>query len=303
MKELVVISGKGGTGKTSLVACFAALAGEVVLADCDVDAADLHLLLAPETKERMDFYAGKRAFIRQEDCISCGSCLSRCRFEAVKMEGSGAGEARFRIDSISCEGCGLCAYFCPQHAVELVDRKAGEWYLSETRFGPLVHARLAVGEGNSGKLVTQVKNRARGIARERGLEWLIVDGSPGIGCPVIASLAGADLVLIVTEPSLSARHDLERVTELARHFRTPAAGLINRFDINESIGDDIRRWCEDNGIPVMGAVPYDRRFTEAQVRRLSLIECCGGKAAQAVRSAWEAVANHLRRTEGESVRI
>jgi len=287
MKEMVVISGKGGTGKTSLVGCFATLAEKKVLADCDVDAADLHLLLLPEIKEWREFYAGKRAFIRQQDCIGCGACLAWCRFEAVKRNGSGAGEATSRIDPLSCEGCGVCAHLCPQQAIDFTEKRAGEWYISETRYGPLVHAKLGVGEGNSGKLVTLVRNQARQIAKEREFDLVIIDGSPGIGCPVIASIAGADLVLIVTEPSLSAQHDMERVVQLARHFRTPVALCINRFDLNEKISESIRSWCLERGIRVAGVIPYDPRFTEAQTRHVSLVEYSGGRTTQAVKSLWQ----------------
>jgi len=287
MKELVVISGKGGTGKTSLVGCFAALSKKKVLANCDVDAADLHLLLLSEIKEWRDFYAGKRASIRQEDCIGCGACLAWCRFEAVRMDGLGAGKATFRVDSLSCEGCGVCVHFCPQQAIDFAEKRAGEWYISETRYGPMVHAKLGVGEGNSGKLVTLVRNQARQIAKEREFDWVIIDGSPGIGCPVIASIAGADLVLIVTEPSLSAQHDMERVVQLARHFRAPVALCINRFDLNEEITESIQSWCVGRGIKVLSKIPYDRRFTEAQTKHVSLVEYSGGRTAQAVKSLWQ----------------
>jgi len=287
MKELVVISGKGGTGKTSLVGCFAALAKQKVLADCDVDAADLHLLLLPEIKERHEFHAGKRAIIRREDCIGCAACVAWCRFEAVRMDGVGAGEAVFRIDPFSCEGCGVCVHFCPQQAIDFMERKAGEWYISETRYGPMVHAQLGIAEGNSGKLVTLVRSQAHRIAKERRLDWVIIDGSPGIGCPVIASIAGADLILIVTEPSLSAQHDMERVVQLARHFRAPVALCINRYDLNEQISDGIHRWCKGKGILILGEIPYDTRFTEAQTRHVSLVEYSGGKAAQAIKSIWQ----------------
>ncbi len=295
MKELVIVSGKGGTGKTSLVGCFAALAEKKVLADCDVDAADLHLLLLPKIQERQDFYAGKRATIRQDDCIQCGACIAWCRFEAVKMDGAGAGAAIFRIDPLSCEGCGVCAHFCPPQAIDFVEHKAGEWYVSETHYGPMVHARLGVGEGNSGKLVSLVRQGARKIAMERGLDWVIIDGSPGIGCPVIASIGGTDLVLIVTEPSLSAQHDMERVVELARHFRVPVVLCINRYDLNQEMAEEIRRWCCMKEISVLGEIPYDTRFTEAQMKHLSLVEYAGGKTAQAVKSLWERLADVLSR--------
>ena len=296
MRELVIISGKGGTGKTSIVGCFAVLAKKKVLADCDVDAADLHLLLLPEIKEWREFYAGKRASIRQRDCIRCGACLARCRFEAVRMNGTGAGEATFRIDPLSCEGCGVCVHFCPQQAIDFAEKKAGEWYLSETRYGPMVHAQLGIAEGNSGKLVTLVRNQAHRIAKERGLDWVIIDGAPGIGCPVIASIAGADLILIVTEPTLSGQHDMARVVQLTQHFHAPVALCINRYDLNERISDGIRRWCKENGIPVLGEIPYDTRFTEAQTRHMSLVEYSEGKAAQVIKSIWQGLMDVRQKT-------
>ena len=203
------------------------------------------------------------------------------------MDGVGAGEAVFRIDPFSCEGCGVCVHFCPQQAIDFVEKKAGEWYISETQYGPMVHAHLGIGEGNSGKLVSLVRQRARQIAIERGLDGVIIDGSPGIGCPVIASIAGADLILIVTEPSLSAQHDMERVVDLARHFRVPVALCINRFDLNEEISEGIRGWCVGKGIKVLSKIPYDPRFTEAQTKHVSLVEYSGGRTAQAVKSLWQ----------------
>jgi MinD superfamily P-loop ATPase len=220
MKELVIISGKGGTGKTSLVASFAALAENKVLADCDVDAADLHLILSPSVKKQEVFRAMPKFFVNQGSCIPCGKCLSLCRFDAIKSTQSNDGEIeKIGIDPISCEGCGVCAYFCPAEAIERTTNDSGHWFISDTRHGPMVHARLGIAAENSGKLVTIVRTQAKRVAEEKGLDLVIVDGPPGIGCPVIASITGTSLVLIVTEPTLSARHDLERAAALAAHFR------------------------------------------------------------------------------------
>jgi len=286
--EVVVISGKGGTGKTSIVASFAALAKNAVLADCDVDAADLHLILAPEVKRREEFTSGHEAVIRQDDCIRCGACLAHCRFEAVKMNGRSAGEATFAIDPFACEGCGVCVRFCPANAIDFEQRSCGEWYVSDTRFGPLVHARLGIAAENSGKLVSIVRREARKIADERKSDWLLVDGPPGIGCPVIASVTGASLVLVVTEPTLSGRHDMGRVLSLARHFAIPALISVNKWDINLALAGEIERQAALAGAAVAGRVRYDPSVTEAQVSALTVVEH-GGPAAEDIRSLWETV--------------
>ena len=289
MKEIVVISGKGGTGKTSIVACLAALAGKAVLADCDVDAADLHLLLAPRILERQSFSGGKKASIKPGNCIACGKCDEICRFDAVFFDGWGNGRVpkTFRIDPIACEGCGVCAHFCEENAIEFREVVNGEWYVSNTRHGPMVHAKLGIAESNSGKLVSLIRNRAREIGEERGLPLAIVDGSPGIGCPVIASITGSDLVIVVTEPTMTGQHDMERVFELTGHFRVPAVVCINKFDLNRDISIEIERWCGERGIRITGMIPYDRQFTVSQVDKLSLVEHSEGATVRAIREMWD----------------
>jgi len=298
-KELVVISGKGGTGKTSVVASFAVLAEGAVLADCDVDAADLHLVLEPKIVRREDFSGGKRARIVSERCTACGKCEELCRFDAILSDGPGNErvEKTFRIDPIACEGCGVCAWFCPEKAIEFGPVVNGEWFVSETRCGPMVHARLGVAEENSGKLVTTVRTEARRLAEERRLGTVIIDGSPGIGCPVIASVAGASLVLIVTEPTVSGRHDLERVADLARHFGTPAMVCVNKWDLNADVAAEIERHAIERGLTVAGRVRYDRAVTDAQIRKLSVVEYQQNGCAQDIRGVWTRVAERLRRAE------
>ena len=203
MKELIILSGKGGTGKTSIAASFARLAERPVVADCDVDAADLHLVLAPEVQEKHDFYSGHEAVIRAEECTGCGDCLKLCRFNAVVLERRADGSAICAIDPTACEGCGVCAYFCSQGAIDFPDRLCGEWMVSEAASGPMVHARLGIAEENSGRLVAQVRDRAATLADELRLPLILGDGPPGTGCPVIASVTGTDLVVIVTEPTVS----------------------------------------------------------------------------------------------------
>ena len=289
MKELVVLSGKGGTGKTSLVAAFAALADRKVLADCDVDAADLHLILTPRTLQVQEFQGRRRAHILTDRCAGCGACAEHCRFGALALEGPGneAIAKTYCVDLLACEGCGVCALVCPTQAVEFGTGRDGEWYVSETRHGPLVHARLDPGGENSGKLVTLVRQRARALAAERDLDLLIADGSPGIGCPVIASIAGVDLVLGVAEPTLSGQHDLERLAGLTAHFRTSMAVCINKVDLNPQITAAIERWCQARRIWIVGRIPYDPVFSEAQMQRKSVVEFTDGAPARALRDAWQ----------------
>ena len=289
MKELVVLSGKGGTGKTSLVAAFAALAERKVLADCDVDAADLHLILSPRTLQVQEFQGRRRARIVSDLCAGCGACAEHCRFGAIALDGPGNGAIAktYRVDPLACEGCGVCGYVCPTHAVAFGLGRDGEWYISETRHGPMVHARLDPGGENSGKLVTLVRERARDLAKERDLDLLVVDGSPGIGCPVIASVAGTDLVLGLAEPTLSSQHDLERLAALTTHFRTPMVVCLNRADLNSEVASAIERWCATRGIRVVGRIPYDPVFNQALVQRKSVVEIGDGPAARAVREVWE----------------
>ncbi len=288
MRELVVISGKGGTGKTSIVASFAVLAGEAVLADCDVDAADLHLVLSPDIKSRKEFHSGREAVIRQADCLHCGTCVKHCRFNAVKADGNEAGEEAFRIDSLSCEGCGVCVHFCPAQAIDFPERICGEWYVSETRCGPMVHARLGIAAENSGKLVSTVRREARQIAEQTKRELVLVDGPPGIGCPVIASMTGASSVLLVTEPTLSGEHDLDRVLSLTGHFGLPSAVCVNKWDLNEPMTARIEQFAVSKGAAIAGRIRYDRRVTTAQIGANAAVEF-GGAAAEDIRKLWKNV--------------
>jgi MinD superfamily P-loop ATPase len=267
MKELVVISGKGGTGKTSIVASFAALAQKAVLADCDVDAADLHLVLEPRILQRSQFSGGSRARIMPGHCTACGKCEEVCRYDAVFYDGPGNGrvEKTFRVDPIACEGCGVCDWFCDDNAIEFAPANNGEWFISETRHGPMVHANLGIAEENSGKLVSLVRAEARRLAAKRKLDLAIIDGSPGIGCPVIASITGADLVLIVTEPTLSGLHDLGRVTQLTKYFGIQTLVCVNKWDLNAELTTEIETNARPTGVEAVGRIRYDRAVTEAQI--------------------------------------
>lgn len=288
MKELVVISGKGGTGKTSIVASLAALAKPAVLVDCDVDAADLHLLLQPQVRRRENFVAGSKARIKPGHCTACGKCEELCRFDAIYYDGPGNGRVTktYRVDSIVCEGCGVCFDFCAEHAIEFEPEVCGQWFTSETRAGPMVHARLAVAAENSGKLVTQLRRAAQGIARSQGLELVICDGSPGIGCPVIASLTGASLALIVVEPTLSGLHDFKRIAQLAVRLGVPAQMVVNKTDLNLQVTDQLEAAAIALGIEPVGRIPYDGAITEAQVSQKSVVEFGEGRAADAIRDVW-----------------
>ncbi len=285
MKEIVVISGKGGTGKTSVVASFAALAEKPVLADCDVDAADLHLVLTPKIKQKEDFSGGKCAEIMTDKCRNCGTCYELCRFGAVKQNINN--ETLYKIDPIACEGCGVCAWFCPEKAIKYENKVNGEWYISETRFGPMVHAKLGIAEENSGKLVTIVKKNAKEIAEKNGYSYIIVDGSPGIGCPVIASLTGADLVVIVTEPTLSGKHDLERVVDLTRHFKIPAAICVNKSDINQEITKRIKEKTNYDNLIFLGEIRYDKIVTEAQINKTTIVEYKDSMISCDIKNIWK----------------
>ncbi|MBN2512687.1 MAG: ATP-binding protein [Sedimentisphaerales bacterium] len=295
MKELVVISGKGGTGKTSITAAFASLAQNAVLADCDVDAADLHLVLSPKIKQEQDFSGGKQAFIHPEKCIGCSKCAKMCRFDAITLNGPGNSliAKTYAVDPVSCEGCKVCVEFCPVHAISFEAAINGKWFISDTRFGPMVHAKLGIAEENSGKLVTLIRKEAKRIAQEQKKDMLIIDGSPGIGCPVIASITGADAVLVVTEPTLSGKHDLERVAQLTANFGIKTLVCINKADINSEMTDQIARDADALGLKVIGKIPYDEAFTKAQIMKATLIEYTGGSISERIRTMWQELVYQL----------
>ncbi|MFC2036093.1 ATP-binding protein [Chloroflexota bacterium] len=280
MKEIVVSSGKGGTGKTSIVGSFAALAQNKALADCDVDAADLHLLLSPSAREENEFWSGQVAIIDEKECTQCGLCQDLCRFDAIKD---------FQVDPISCEGCCLCSHICPVEAIVMEENMAGHWFISDTKYGPLVHAKLGITQENSGKLVAIVRQHAKQIAEKSGVDYIISDGPPGIGCPVISSLSGANLALLVTEPTLSGIHDLERVLEVCHHFGVPALVCINKYDVNEDNTRQIESYCLSQGIEVAARIPFDNVVTEAIVQGLPVVEYSQGKVTHEIESLWQRI--------------
>jgi MinD superfamily P-loop ATPase len=295
MKEIVVISGKGGTGKTSIAASFAALAKNAVLADCDVDAADLHLILQPDVKQTRDFSGGRRATVITEKCIGCGRCEEVCNFDAALFNGPAneVAERTYTIDPIACEGCKVCVEFCPVNAIEFKDAVNGQWFISDTRFGPMVHAKLGIAQENSGKLVSLIRKEAKRIAAEQNKNFIIVDGSPGIGCPVIASITGADLVLVVTEPTLSGQHDLDRVIELTEHFGIPTAVCVNKYDINPEIAEAIEKRAVEKNLGVTGKIAYDVAVTKAQIAAKTIVEYSSDGLKDQIVSLWDSVLKML----------
>jgi len=296
MKELVVVSGKGGTGKTSIVASFAALAGKrAVLADCDVDAADLHLVVGAYTERRESFTGGSEARIMAGHCTACGKCEELCRFDAVYFDGPGNGRVKktFRVDPLACEGCGVCAHFCAENAIEFKPAESGHWFVSRTRFGPMVHARMLAGAENSGKLVTLIRQTASQTAGGQGFELVLCDGSPGIGCPVIASLTGASLALLVVEPTASGVHDFRRIAELTGQLKIPGLMAVNKADLNDEMAQRLEQEARQFGITPVGHVPYDADVTLAQVAGKAVIEHSDGPAARAIRAIWNEVEKRL----------
>lgn len=285
MKEIVVISGKGGTGKTVITGAFAALAKDKVIADCDVDAADLHLLLDPKIKKTHIFKSGVTAFTNKKFCEGCGACSIVCRFEAVKED--------FSIDPISCEGCAFCSFICPQNAIEMKVNTSGKWFISQTRLGPLVHARLEIAEENSGKLVSLVRQKAKEIAEEKDYRWIIIDGSPGIGCPVIASMTGVDCAVVVIEPTLSGMHDAERVIDVAKHFNIPVKVIINKYDLNCDITEKIEQWAKDRNIQVLGKIVFSKSVVRSVVEGKTIIEYSNNKVTKTLSNIWKVLEREL----------
>jgi MinD superfamily P-loop ATPase len=289
MKEVLIISGKGGTGKTSLTASLATLAAPCVLADCDVDAADLHLLLKPEKRKSVTFYSGVAPEINYDRCVDCYRCYALCRYRAISIL-----TTHPRIIATACEGCGVCADHCPEDAITLHEQNCGEWYLSDTTCGSMVHARLLPGAENSGKLVTAVREAARETAKEEGRALLLADGPPGIGCPVIAAMSGVDLAVIVVEPSMSSIHDMKRTAELARNFEIDFQVVINKADINPENSAEIEEFCRRNDIEVAGVIPYDSLFTTALRAGRTIMDYPDSVPAQAIKKIWQQIQNKIQ---------
>lgn len=295
MQSLVVLSGKGGTGKTTMVGALAALWQPSIIVDCDVDASNLHLITGPKLREQHSFSGSKRARIDNAICNGCGICLDYCRFNAIRYDQRlvTSDDAGFRIDQTACEGCGLCKYLCPEVAIETCDVESGEWYMSDTRFGPLVHGRLYPAQGNSGRLVTVLRDRAAEIAGNGDFALTLMDGPPGIGCPTIATLTGTSYALIITEPSQSAFHDLRRLAELIKYFRIPSGVFINKSDINEAVSSEIEAYAVDHDIHVLGRLGYDGTLNRAQINNQTLVEFASDKVVGQIRSLHEKLIQEL----------
>nr|QNO52222.1 ion-translocating oxidoreductase complex subunit B [Methanosarcinales archaeon ANME-1 ERB6] len=285
MREITIISGKGGTGKTTLVGSFAALAENKVIADCDVDAPDLHLLLHPEIIKREAFKGLKVAVMDKTLCTECGTCEETCRFNAIVL----TEESGYAVNPARCEGCGACVFTCPQEALTLKERVSGYSFISKTKYGTMAHAQLNIAEEASGKLVTVVRNNAQQVAEKESCELILIDGAPGIGCPVIASLAGVDLALIVTEPTMSGLHDLERILDVTRHFGIGSVVCINKYDINEENSGRITEFCRQRGVEMVGNIPYDAVVTEAMVAGMPVVEFSGGVVSDAIKEVWRGI--------------
>jgi MinD superfamily P-loop ATPase len=291
MKQITVLSGKGGTGKTTITASFAVLAKNTVVADCDVDAPDLHMLLHPEILKTQEFKGSKLAVIDKTECIECGLCREKCRFDAITEE--------FTVDPISCEGCGVCTIICPANAVTLTERISGHAYISKTNYGFMAHAMLSPSESNSGKLVTLVRQNARILAEKENSDSIIIDGPPGIGCPVIASVTGVDAGLVVTEPTLSGIHDLERALQLLRHFNVQPFVCVNMYDINKENTEKIMGFCEENGINAVGKITFNPIITEAMVNGRPIVEYAPeSNVTKEIETMWEKIAAALKLGRG-----
>lgn len=284
MKEVVIISGKGGTGKTSIASSFSVLGGkDIIVGDCDVDADDMHLILDPDYAQKSDFYSGFEAEINNEKCTSCGKCMDVCRFKAVELK-----DNRYSINGLNCEGCGYCYEVCPSKAISLNDAYVGQVFESKIKTGTvMVHARLKAGADNSGKLVARVKNRAKEIAENTGKELIVIDGSPGIGCPVVSSLTGADYVILVTEPTPSGVHDLERVYELVEKFKIRTGLIINKYDLNLELTAKLERFADKKEIKLIEKLPYDESFSEAITNGITIAELEGSAIKRMITDAWE----------------
>ncbi|MBU2466815.1 MAG: ATP-binding protein, partial [Bacteroidetes bacterium] len=283
MHEVVVLSGKGGTGKTSVTASFSVLAaGNTIIADCDVDAANMHLLMDPKTQQQEAFYSGELAELDLASCISCGKCKESCHIDAISVI-----KDTYRINAFRCEGCGYCALICPTEAISMKARRSGDFFLSIARTGdPMAHARLDPGADNSGKLVAKVKTEAKKLAERYQRDFILVDGAPGIGCPVVSSLAGANYVALVTEPSASGLHDLKRLVEVLQKFRLKAGCIINKADLQPEQAEQIKAYCNEKNIDLLGSLPYDPAFTEAMIQGKTVVETSAA-LKQKISRIWE----------------
>lgn len=284
MKQIAVLSGKGGTGKTILAACFASLFKNKIMVDCDVDAANLHILLHPEIEFREEFKCSRLAVIDDDKCTKCGICESACRFDAI---------SETKVDPIACEGCEVCFRLCPENAIHMEEKVDGEWYVSKTKYGPFVHARLGPGRPNSGKLISLIKQKALEIASQNRYSHIIIDGPPGIGCPVISTLSGVDLALITVEPTISGIHDMARVIQVADHFHIKTAICINKYDLNRHMSWEIEKYSQDKDISMAGKIRFDRTVPESISQCIPVVEFSENGITEDIIGVWKGVLNLL----------
>jgi len=285
MKQITVISGKGGTGKTSITSALATIAKNSVIADCDVDAADMFLIMKPHNIKTEKFPGGKVAVIDDKKCTNCGICKDLCNFDAISLVHN-----KMTVSDFACEGCELCMHACPEHAISMQQSDDSRWFIANTRFGPMIHARLGIAEDLSGKLVAIVREQAKKIAEKQNKDYILIDGPPGIGCSVIASLTGTDIAVIVTEPTQSGLHDLKRIAKLTQHFKVKSYAIINKFDINNNVSHIIENYCNDNNIDMIAKIPFDKTFVDAMISQQSIIEYNpDSEISKIIYSIWEKI--------------
>ncbi len=287
--EIVILSGKGGTGKTSIAAGFIALAENAVCCDCDVDAADLHLVLSPVINRQESFASGAKAVIDPDECTACDLCMELCRFHAIEEAGG-----TYLVDEYACEGCGLCAAACPAEAIRIESYRNNEIYFGESRFGPMIYGKLGIAEENSGRLVSKIRQLIRAKAEGKHARFIITDGPPGIGCPAISSVTGADLVIAVTEPTLSGWHDLQRLLDMVSRFKTPVWVIINKSDLNPEMTENILQQLAVRNIRVLGRLPYEETMIHALIAGKTIIEYePDGPLSKALKKFWEQISDHF----------
>ncbi len=288
MKEITILSGKGGTGKTSITAAIASVAENAVFCDNDVDAADLHLIFDPEIQEEHTFFSGYKATIHDDACTRCGICYDHCRFDAIHYKELGG----LYVNHFQCEGCRLCERVCPVNAITSERNSNNYWYISDTRFGKLVHAKMGPGEENSGKLVSEIRGQAKSIAKQNGAGYVINDGPPGIGCAAISSVTGTNAVLLVIEPTHSGFHDIKRVTDLIDSFNIPSFAVINKYDINKEVVGEIVEFLAGKNIPLLAKLPFDKQMVEAMVNGKTIVEYApDSEISQKIKEVWDKIKN------------
>ena len=289
MKEITILSGKGGAGKTSITAALASVAQNAVFCDNDVDAADLHLIFHPDIKEKYSFRSGNIAEIDSEKCINCELCKSLCRFDSIHYNTKN----QLEINPFQCEGCRLCERICPENAISMIEKNNNLWFVSTSRFGPLVHARMGPGEENSGKLVTEVRKKAKEIALNSNIDYIINDGPPGIGCSAISSVTGSDLVLLIIEPTLSGLHDSKRLVELVESFNIPILAVINKFNLNQNMVQNVEVFLNEKGIKLIGKINFHPGMVESMVLGKTIIEYLPeSEISFVIRSIWETISKN-----------